>query len=335
MEERLVGQGIEEVVDVDLGELRAHSPCRRRRRTGREDGEALGERPLVLIQQVPTPFHDGTQRAVARHRGSAPAREQPEAVVDPGGDRGHRQDAQPRRRQFDRQRQAVQPADDLDHGSDGRAVDDEARAGRGRPLGEELDGRRGHCLRRRRVDRRQAERRHGTEGLTGDVERLPARGEDPDPRASRQQIVDQLRRRRDHVLAVVDDEEHVRLGEGGEQASGRVGVVAVGGALQQLGDPVAEGGEDGLFDAVRLGDRCQLDEPHAVVDSAHPPRGDLVRQSCLAGATRAHERRQPTPLEHGVDPVDLVAASHEAADRGPQVAPRRRRRVGIRHPSVP
>ena len=194
----------------------------------------------------------------------------------------------------------------------------------------------GHRLRRRGVDRRQSKRRDCAERLTGDVERLPTRGEDPDPRASGEQIVDQLRRSRDHVLAVVDDEQDIGLGEGGEQAAGRVGVEAVGGTLEQLGDRGCRG---------RTRTACST--PSGSVTGAsstnHTPSSTRSTQpAAISFASRVLPAppgptsvvRRPA-FEHGVDPVDLVAASHEAAHRGPQVVPRRRRRVGIRHPSVP
>ena len=72
------------------------------------------------VEQVPAPVDDGAQRAVARQRGAAAAGEQPEAVVEPPGELLERQRAQPRGGQLDGQRQAVEPAADLDDGGDVR-----------------------------------------------------------------------------------------------------------------------------------------------------------------------------------------------------------------------
>jgi hypothetical protein len=64
---------------------------------------------------------------VPRLRGAVAAGQQPEAVVQPVGDLGERQGAQPRRGQFDRQRQTVERAADPQDGVGVGGVDGEVR----------------------------------------------------------------------------------------------------------------------------------------------------------------------------------------------------------------
>ena len=92
-------------------------------RLGRLQRPAAGEhrqppqqRPLRLGEQVVAPVDQRPQRLLAGQRRAAAAGQQPEAVVQPRRDLLHRQRLHPRRRQLDRQRDAVQPLADLRHG---------------------------------------------------------------------------------------------------------------------------------------------------------------------------------------------------------------------------
>jgi hypothetical protein len=100
-----------------------------------------------------------------------------EPVVEPVGDLGRGQRAQPRRRQLDRERQPVEPPADLDDGAHVLVGHREARAHGGRAVGEQLHRRERQRLRRRGVRRGQAQRGDRGEHLTHDRERLAGRGE--------------------------------------------------------------------------------------------------------------------------------------------------------------
>ena len=92
-----------------------------RDRLGRLQGPAAGEHrepaqqhALRLGQQVMAPVDQRPQGLLTGQRGATAAGEQPETVVEPGGDLLHGQHADPRRRQLDRQRDPVEPVEICD-----------------------------------------------------------------------------------------------------------------------------------------------------------------------------------------------------------------------------
>ena len=134
----------------------------------REHREPLGQRRAPpSVEQVPAPVDDRAQRLVPRQRGPAAAGEQPEPVVEPGGDSVDRQRPQPGGGQLDRQRHAVEPAADLHDRRDvaastakpGRTA--AARSANSRTAGCRSAVDRGRVGRRQRQrrDRRRAPRR--------------------------------------------------------------------------------------------------------------------------------------------------------------------------------
>ena len=68
---------------------------------------------LGLGEQRVRPVDRGAQRLVALDRGAPTAGEQPEALVEQGGDLAGRHADDPRRGELDRERDAVEPAADL------------------------------------------------------------------------------------------------------------------------------------------------------------------------------------------------------------------------------
>ena len=236
LQQRLVHQGRKQIVDVGRidrwrgrpgrrpARTRADHRDRGGRRPGREDGEALGQQPFLRREQVPAPLHDRAQRAVPRQGGAAAPGEQPEAVVQPPRDLGQRQRPEPGGGQFDRQRQPVQAPDDVDDEGDRLVVDLETGADRGRALGEQPDGREADRLLGGNPGHRLAERRDRQQRFAGDAERLPAGGDDPQPRAVAEQFVRQVRAGVDEVLAVVEHEQGVRVGQAVKQPGSRVAV---------------------------------------------------------------------------------------------------------------
>ena len=106
--------------------------------------------------------------------GPAAAGEEPEAVGEALRDVGQRQGAQARRREFDRERETVQAAHDVDHRRDVRVVDTEVGTRRGGAIGEQAHGWIGESIRCRCVCSGLAERRYGEDDLADDAQRLAA-----------------------------------------------------------------------------------------------------------------------------------------------------------------
>ena len=98
-------------------------------------------------------------------------------------------------RELDRERQPVEPGDQR---ADLGRVEPDAGSGRGRPLGEQLDG------------VVEAELGQLVDPLGGDPERRARRGEHPERRGARHEHLDELGDRVDEVLAVVEDQQRRR-----------------------------------------------------------------------------------------------------------------------------
>ena len=113
--------------------------------------------------------------------------------------------AEPGRCQLDRERDPIDRAADSDNVWAARPVQHEARLGELRPVDEELHGvgaRASHRLaRKERIG--QGERWHTPNELALDVERLAAGREQAGPGAGAEKADGELRRRIEHVLAVV------------------------------------------------------------------------------------------------------------------------------------
>ena len=130
------GQQVEHVWRVERFEA-AHRFGVDEREVAGEHREPLEQQALVIRQQVDAPRHRRQQCLVALVPTAAARAQQPEAVVQARQDLYRRQGAHPRRGQFDRQRDAVQPdADRLDHRPVG-VVDGEPVDRGGRALGEQ------------------------------------------------------------------------------------------------------------------------------------------------------------------------------------------------------
>ena len=202
LQQRAIDQRGEAVERVGLVAPRTRCSTRR---AGAEDRQPPREPALGLVQQVPAPVDDGAQRAVARERGAAAAGEQPEAVVQALGELADRQRAQPRRGQLEREREAVQAAADLlarrvvhhEAGQRGRA-----RGRRTAPARERLGPAAGTAT-RLSPEIASASRLVATRRSFGQP---------------REQPVGELGHARDQVLAVVEHDDRLAVGEHVEQA---------------------------------------------------------------------------------------------------------------------
>jgi hypothetical protein len=77
-----------------------------------------------------------------------------------------------------------------------------------------------------------------------------------------------------------------------------------------------------LYDQARIGDRRQLDEPHAVGILAEHRARQLDGQTCFATAAGADKREHPALTETLLERFQLAFAPDEAGERGRQVVAR-------------
>ena len=174
-------------------------------REGTGENGQVGERSLQLhVEQLVGPRHRRSQRSMAGRRACA-GREELEAAIQPGGDLVDVERAQARRGQLDRQRQPVETTDDLGDGCPFGDVAVELRHHGAGPLHEQLDGRPIVVARR--------QWRHLVHLLTGHPQPLPARRDDRRLSARTEDPIDQVGDRIEDVLAVVEQQHHLRVRE--------------------------------------------------------------------------------------------------------------------------
>ena len=170
--------------------------------------------------------------------------------------------------QLDRQRDPVQqtahPGDRI------RVLRADHKAGHGesRPVGKQAEG----------VG--LGERRNLPGHLARYPEHLPARGQQPEPRRGRQQVVSKLRGRRSHMLAVVQDQQPIQAGRVLEQGLGERVPRHLTGAYR---------GRDGVDNQLRLQAGVQGREPAAASLAVRNHQG----QPCLPSATGPEQRQHP------------------------------------------
>ena len=188
-------------------------------------------------------------------------------------------------RELDRQRQAVEPRADLGDRRPVACIEGEARLGRPDPLDKEL-------LRRRqrlvgvRIVHLHGERRDGQLALAIEAQRRAAGDHGAQARCRRQQVGDQ-RRGVEHVLEVVEHEEHLAIGE--VVAEDRR--VAAAGLLAQ-----GEGAGDGGGDEVGFPRGGQEHREGAIGLIRQQVRRKAHREARLARASGSGEGEQPGPV---------------------------------------
>ena len=178
---------------------------RRQVATAGEHRQPLEDALLVVEEQLVAPVDHRAQRLLARQRGARPAGEQAEPIV-----------------QADEicvsgNARVRAAASSMASGSPSRRAQMSAitawwssESSSGAPAACARATKRLHGV----VGR---ERRHRPDGLAADSQSLAARGEEPQRRAAAQQVLGDLGGRRDHVLAVVEHDQHLpvtdQLGE--------------------------------------------------------------------------------------------------------------------------
>ena len=257
---------------------RTEPPAHRSPRQGRAAGEhrrAAGPAGRsALVEQVPAPVDHRAQRLVPGQRGPAAAGEQPEPVVEPGGDLRRRGSVRSRAAASSmRQRHPVQPAADLHHRGHGGRVDREAGAHRGGPVGEQPHGRVAQRLVGAASGGGQPSGATGQQRLAGDRRAAPGWWPAPAapgsaPAASSASCGGGV----DQVLAVVQDQQRPPVGAGAstQPVGGRR---RRGAALQQRRLAQAERRRAPRRAASSASaHRGQLDQPDAVGARCAPPR---------------------------------------------------------------
>ena len=195
-----------------------------------------------------------------------------------------REQPNPGRGQFDRQRQAVHEPADLDHGRRILRRQLEVRSDRLRPFQEQADGpafRR--PLDRRGVGGRERQRGHRQLPLTPHLEPRAARDEDLQ-RGANPQEVDHQRRRPGHVLEVVEQQQQFLR----TQILAKAFDQCPAAHLLHAQRARHRGGDEG-----RVVDRGEVDEPHAVRERVDDLHRHLQPEPRLAGAAGPGERQEP------------------------------------------
>ena len=225
-----------------------------------EHREPREHRSLGVVELVVGPVDRRPQRLVAAHRASGRSGEEPEALVEPLRDLRRGEHAGARRGELDRERDSVETPAYLEHGAHVVVADGEVVLRRRRSIGEEPH----RIARQRRVERgirgRDGERPDRDDLLARQAEALPAGREHAEPGAPAQQVVDEVRNRAEHVLAVVEHQQRLAAREAAHQRLTR----GQSGSRRRLASRPGHHGRDRLHHRVRLGDRSQLAEPHAV-----------------------------------------------------------------------
>ena len=330
-EQRLVDEPLEEVEHLvgDDGAAGRHRLGRLEGERPREHREPGEQRALGVGQQVEAPVHGGAKRPMTRQCRAAAPGQQAEAMVEPGGDLGRRQGANPGRRELDRQRDAVETVADLHDrlcvlGSSPKPGSIARPRSRKRRTASEAES----CcelVRRQRADQcRQRHRGNGHEALTAHAERLPAGGDDAEVGAAAQERVGYLHDGVEDVLAVVEDHERRPVGDSRHDGRDR--------AVHGWREPQGRG--DRIGHERLVVERRELDEPDAAGILVDQVRAHLQGEAGLAHASRAGQGQQRGGGQALLHVGELLASADEARELVGQVVrerlerPDRRKFVG-------
>ena len=301
--------------DQGLGGAGAADPLGRRQpEPGREDRE-LGPEPLLgRGAQVVAPGDGGAQRAVPAGGGPG-GPEDAEPVGQPGEDLVGGHAAQPDRRELERERYAVEPSAELGHGQGVGRAQRELGDGRLRPVDEQRDRVRlgGPVPGRPRPARRgQLERADQQRVLGRHAQRLAAGGEDAQPGRGRQQRAGKAAAALDQLLAGVEHQQQLTLGQVRGQRLERI-------ADRLVGQP--ERGRDGGGQQLVVAQRGQLDQPAAVGEGVPDLPRHPQREPGLAHPARPAQGHQPMLVDGGDDGRHVPSSADEPGHLGRQIVP--------------
>ena len=219
---------------------------------GRGEIEAPGEHrdssehdTFVVVEQFVTPVEGRTHRSVPITSAVAPGHEYIEARCESKRELGQRHRPDVGGGELDRQRNAVHMAADLfDHRP---VLGPERGTGVARSVDEQVDG-----------VRLDGQRRYRHDVFALDAEGLAARGKDPQPGAAVQRVDREVNDGVEHVLAVVEHEEHVAVPDAlGDGLTSRQPVVC----------NKAEGGRHERCDVGRIVGISEFHHPHTAGES--------------------------------------------------------------------
>jgi ABC-2 type transport system permease protein len=162
---------------------------------------------------------------------------------------------------------------------------------------------------------RQGQRLDQPQRLTGDAERFPAGREDPQPPALAKHSIGERRRRLDHVLAVVQDQQRLPLADRGDEPVRQLRVRR----LAEQGVPEAESGQCRLRRVTGGADGGELHQPGPVRQVAEQRARGLRGQPGLARAARPGQGGEPMSGDEFADRRDISVPADEAGQLGSQV----------------
>ncbi|MFE2570559.1 hypothetical protein [Streptomyces mirabilis] len=289
-----------------------------------EHREAPENRLFRRLEQPMAPVDRGGQPVVTTGTGPASVgqkRQLEQPVVQSGEDvaQGERADAV--RREFDAERQTVQPTAYLGNGRSVATPEGEAGHTTGGAFDEQADGVRAQEGGRvvTGAGRRQRQLADPEHGLSGNPQRLPAGGKDPQPGAVTQQGRGQLSARLCQMFAVVQDDKPGGVADRTDQGVGA-------GSPRSLAH--AQRGGHGLRERSVVVQRVEFDQVNPRV-APRQPFGELQRQPRLADASGSGQREQARCPQQGAQDGEFLASPHEGVERSRQPATRIRR-GGIR-----
>lgn len=276
-----------------------------------EHAELAEQAPLRVVQQVEAPGDGVAQGPLPGRQVPGAAGQQVQALVEALGHLGRLQRADASGRQLERQRQAVQPDADLPDGGCVGGRHPEVGPHRAGPLQEERQ--RLRLLQLLQVVRAVAggQRHRGNRKLLlrRDPQSRPAGDQDLELGRRCQQLGNE-RRRREQVLEVVQDQQHLLAGKVALHGFGHRGQALL---LQPQGLRHRGGHQLGIPD------RRQEDDVDAVVEAVQELAARLDRQAALAGPSGAGHGDQAVVVERLLQVPQLRPAADERADREGQV----------------
>jgi hypothetical protein len=265
---------------------------------------------LCRREQIVAPVDQCAHGLLARQRRAVAAGENPKPLVEFLRQRVDGDDPYAGGGEFDRERNAVETPADLRDDRRVRIGEREAVIDTLRALGKKGDRseRSGvGCtqpvagLRRRSIQRGEPVRM-----LAGDAQRLATRRENAKLGAAAQECIGDIRGFGDDVFAIVENHERSLLSQKPRERLDER-------AVRQLLD--AQRRRDCSDDKFGVGERCEFDEPQAVVRDVAQGRSYLQRRARLADPARPGQGDHPLPSHECHDLTEFGIATHEARQR--------------------
>jgi hypothetical protein len=252
-----------------------------------EDRDPPQQGQVRTAEQGLAPVEHRPHRAVPLV-GTVSAHQEPQVVGQTRDEPVEPECRQAGRGELDRQRHPVQLPANL--GDPVQLLGLDGPAHRGGPIDKQRGGVRRTDIAVAVVVSVEGQRRNRVDPLEGHQEPSPAGCQHAHPWAARQQTLDERRHPAGEVLTVVQHQQGTAIGQGGQHR-------VVDAAALLLAK--AERGRYRGADHRRIGDRHEVDEPHAVLEVAGQVRGDGQRQSGLARAAGAVCVDTRSILPHG------------------------------------